>query len=228
MKIYKLDILSTKDLQNLTIMSELVPCYDTVLVIANTNGFEIRDLKYFLRHEEMERLTQYKTEISKINFAVSRGILNKALEVILGIPFEDIVILQSEYHKPYIKSNDEIQFNISHTTGCVVVGFSKENIGVDIEKVNHNFEFECILRECFTYREMKNIRMDVSMFYKYWTAKEAYLKYEGCGLIKNPKAIEVAYMDDQIIKIEDKVKKIKKDFIPFSLLSGEYVGAICI
>lgn len=228
MKIYKLEISNIKELKNLTIISEKINFYDAVLVMADTSEFTIRNLKCFLKHEEAKRLDQYKTEISKINFVVSRSILNKVLKTILRIPLEDIAILKNKYNKPYIKNKNAIKFNISHTTGYVVVGFSKRRIGVDIEKTNYDFEFECILKDCFTDREIKNIGMDTSMFYKYWTAKEAYLKCEGCGLMRSLKEIEVTYMNDQVIKIEDKVKRINKDLVKLSLSSGEYFGAICI
>ena len=188
----------------------------------------IKDLENFLKHEEIEKLTAYKSEVSKINFAVSRSILNKGFETILDIPFSDVIVLRDKYYKPYIKNQNEIKFNISHTDGYVVIGFSKRELGIDIEKVNDDFAFEDILENCFTFREIDNIGSNAPMFYKYWTAKEAYLKYEGYGLIRSPKEIEVIHMDDQIIKIEDKIKRINKDLIALNLSSGKYFGAICI
>lgn len=229
MKIYRIEISNIKELQSLTtIISETVKFYDAMLVTAKTSAFAIKDLENFLKHGEIKKLDEYKSEISKINFAVSRSVLNKSLETILKVPLEDVVILRDEYNKPYIKNNNEVKFNISHTDGYVVVGFSKRKIGVDIEKVNYDFEFECILRDCFMHREIKNMKFNAPMFYKYWTAKEAYLKCEGCGLIRSPKEIEVIHVDDQIIKIEDKVKRTNKDLAALSLSSGKYFGAICI
>lgn len=228
MKIYRLEISNIEELQNLTTLSEALNFYDVVLVIANTSKFATKDLENFLKHEEIKKLDEYKSEVSKINFAVSRNILNKVFEIILNTPLADVVVLRDEYNKPYIKNKNEIKFNISHTDGYVVVGFSKRKIGVDIEKVNYDFEFECILRDCFTHREIKNIGFDTSMFYKYWTAKEAYLKCEGCGLIRSPKEIEVIHVDDQIIKIKDNVKRVNKDLAALSLSSGEYFGTVCI
>ena len=229
MKIYRLEISNIKELKNLTAISEALKFFDIGLVIANTSAFMIKDLENFLKYEEIEKLDEYKSEVSKMNFAVSRSILNKSFETILDIPFADVIVLRDKYHKPYIKNQNGIKFNISHTDGYVVIGFSKRELGIDIEKVNYDFEFEDILENCFTFREINNIGFDASMFYKYWTAKEAYLKYEGCGLIRSPKEIEVIHMDDhQIIKIEDKRKRTNKDLIALNLSSGKYFGAICI
>ena len=229
MKIYRLEISNIKEFQNLTAISEALNFFDIGLVSTNTRAFMIKDLENFLKYKKIEKLDAYKAEVSKMNFAVSRSILNKSFETILRVPFADVIVLRDKHHKPYIKNQNGIKFNISHTDGYVVIGFSKRELGIDIEKVNYDFEFEYILNSCFTSREINNIGFDVSMFYKYWTAKEAYLKYEGCGLIRSPKEIEVIHMDDhQIIKIEDKRKRTNKDLIALNLSSGKYFGAICI
>lgn len=227
MKIYRIEISNKKELQNLSDISKALNFFDIVLAVSNTNEFMIKDLKRFLRKEELEKLDVYRSEVARINFAVSRSILNKSFEKILTVPFTDVVILRDKHNKPYIKNKIGIKFNISHTDGFVVIGFSKRELGVDIEKVNESFEFGDILEDCFTSGEIKNIGSDTSMFYKYWTAKEAYLKCEGYGLIRNPKEIEVIYIDDQRIKIEDKAKRLNKDLAVFSF-SPKYFGAICI
>ncbi len=227
MKIYRIEISDKKEIRSLIDISELLIFFDMVLVVSNTSKFMIKDLKKFLKEEELEKLDAYKSEVAKINFAVSRSLLNKAFEMILDIPIENVVVLRDKYNKPYIKNKSGVKFNISHTDGFVVIGFSKKELGIDIEKVNDGFAFEDILENCFTSREIKNIGSNTSMFYRYWTAKEAYLKYEGYGLMRNPKEIEVIYMDDRIIKIEDKVKSSNKVLAAFRI-SSKYFGAICI
>ncbi|VTS26987.1 4'-phosphopantetheinyl transferase [Streptococcus porcinus] len=227
MKIYRIEISDKKEIRSLIDISELLIFFDMVLVASNTSKFMIKDLKKFLKEEELEKLDAYKSEVAKINFAVSRSLLNKAFEMILDIPIENVVVLRDKYNKPYIKNKSGVKFNISHTDGFVVIGFSKKELGIDIEKVNDGFAFEDILENCFTSREIKNIGSNTSMFYRYWTAKEAYLKYEGHGLMRNPKEIEVIYMDDRIIKIEDKVKSSNKVLAAFRI-SSKYFGAICI
>ena len=228
MKIYRIEISNKKELQNLSDISKALIFSDIVLVISNTDRFMIEDLKNFLKEEELGKLDVYKSEVAKMNFAVSRSLLNKAFETILAVPFTEVLVLREKYHKPYIKNKSGIKFNISHTDGFVVIGFSKGELGVDIEKMNESFEFGDILEDCFTSGEIKSIGSDTSMFYKYWTAKEAYLKYEGYGLIRSPKEIEVIHMDDQIIKIEDKIKRTNKDLIVLNVSSDKYFGAICI
>lgn len=224
---YKLEISDIKEFQNLATIKEVLNFFNIVLVLTNTDSFRIKDLKNFLKEEELEKLDVYKSEVAKMNFAVSRSVLNKVFETILDIPIENVVVLRDRYNKPYIKNKSGVKFNISHTDGFVVIGFSKKELGIDIEKVNDGFAFEDILENCFTSREIKNIGSNIPMFYRYWTAKEAYLKYEGHGLMRNPKEIEVIYIDDRIIKIEDKVKSSNKVLAAFRI-SSKYFGAICI
>ena len=175
---YKLEISDIKEFQNLATIKEVLNFFNIVLVLTNTDSFRIKDLKNFLKEEELEKLDVYKSEVAKMNFAVSRSVLNKVFETILDIPIENVVVLRDRYNKPYIKNKSGVKFNISHTDGFVVIGFSKKELGIDIEKVNDGFAFEDILENCFTSREIKNIGSNIPMFYRYWTAKEAYLKYE--------------------------------------------------
>jgi putative holo-[acyl-carrier-protein] synthase len=136
MKIYRLEISDKKEIRSLIDISKLLIFFDMVLVVSNTSKFMIKDLKKFLKEEELEKLDAYKSEVAKINFAVSRSLLNKAFEMILDIPIENVVVLRDRYNKPYIKNKSGVKFNISHTDGFVVIGFSKKEFGIDIEKVN--------------------------------------------------------------------------------------------
>ena len=166
MKVYRIEISNKKELQNLVDIAKALNFFDIMLVVVNTDLFRIKDLKNFLKDDEIKKLDVYKSEVAKINFAVSRSILNKAFETISSVPFADVLVLRDKYNKPYIKNNSGIKFNISHTDGYVVIGFSKREIGIDIEKVNDDFAFEDILENCFTFREIDNIGFDAPMFYK--------------------------------------------------------------
>lgn len=134
MKIYRIEISDKKELRSLIDISRLLIFFDMVLVTSNTSEFMIKDLKNFLKEEEIEKLDAYKSEVAKINFAVSRSLLNKVFEMILGVPIENIVSFRDKHNKPYIENKSGVKFNISHTDGFVVIGFSKKELGIDIEK----------------------------------------------------------------------------------------------
>lgn len=107
----------------------------------------------------------------------------------------DIPITYNDYGKPLI---DNFHFNISHHGDYIVVGFSKTNIGIDISgetgrKINlHSF------RNCFTSLEFSMIQNEHD-FHKYWSAKEAFVKFLGKGLLIPLETISISFDNDQVI-----------------------------
>ena len=95
-----------------------------------------------------------------------------------------IVFHQTDFGKPFLR-NTSIHFNLSHCKNSFLIAFSLKPIGVDIEPIelikNHldvvNFAFseeERIVSENGTNKEQ---------FYAIWTAKEAFCKATGEGLV---------------------------------------------
>ena len=85
--------------------------------------------------------------------------------------------------KPYYY-NRNFEFNISHSGNYVVVAFSNQKIGVDIEKIA---EFDIAsVTDNFHPDEIEYINSSANTFesfFKIWTRKEAYLKATGKGII---------------------------------------------
>lgn len=75
--------------------------------------------------------------------------------------------------KPYFPEHPEVHFNISHTTGAVLVGVSDHPIGVDIERIRP-----------VSQRTMRRLA-DVSTeqdFFRNWVRREARTKRSGNGI----------------------------------------------
>jgi 4'-phosphopantetheinyl transferase len=92
--------------------------------------------------------------------------------------------------KPYIPST--LNFNISHSGNFVVVAFSIDPIGIDIEEVR-TMGFESIATS-FTSEEqafLRNRNFNKTDFYKMWVKKEAYLKATGVGIVKGLDSVNV-------------------------------------
>lgn len=227
MKVYKIELLTKDDFYKFEKLDERFYFYDVMLVVANTNEIKIRDLERWLSKSEIKSSKSYVSEIAKINFVISRVIVNIVFKEILKTDIENLNFQRESNNKPFIENPQGIKFNISHTDGCVIAGFSKREIGVDVEKINKRFSFQDILKECFVEKEINLIRNKHTLFFKYWTAKEAYLKWEGSGLLRNPKEIEILYVNESFIKIRDKNMKKAKTLKPIKL-SKNYVGALCI
>ena len=227
MKIEEYEIRNTKDFLTLENLKAKLSNNDLILIKAYTDKLlEEKSLSY-LTEEEIIKSKDYKSEIAKINYLVSRAILNLSLKGLLEKGINDLIVKRDKNNKPYLENTIGLKFNISHTEGLVLLAFSKREVGIDVEKINCQFEFKDILENCFTRDEIINIDNNIISFYRYWTAKEAYLKCDGIGLIRNLKEIEIISFENEFIKINDskrntisRLKSLNHD--------DKYVGAICL
>ncbi|WP_024833310.1 4'-phosphopantetheinyl transferase family protein [Ruminiclostridium josui] len=104
----------------------------------------------------------------------------------LGIK-EDKKIQFGKYGKPYIL-NSNIHFNISHSYPWVCLATSYTSVGVDIEC--KSVSDPCQVLDKFSDKEKAwlvgesadNPEVMKGRFRMLWSAKEAWLKYLGCGL----------------------------------------------
>ncbi|MBF0465877.1 MAG: 4'-phosphopantetheinyl transferase superfamily protein [Nitrospirae bacterium] len=91
-------------------------------------------------------------------------------------------ILINEWGRPFFKDSG-IDFNISHTDGCVVCIITDDGrVGIDIEFIKP-IDTDGFQKYMDTL-QWKEIATDSSCksFYKYWTMKESVIKAEGRGL----------------------------------------------
>lgn len=202
--------------------------FDNEVALLTINTSEFKDKYYtekFLKKEEIKHAQGFKSEVARINYIVSRSVVNKVFSFILRKDVEKIEVLNGKYKKPFVKNNKGIKFNISHTDGLVIVGFSQEEIGVDIEWINKRFEYKDIVNDCFTDSEIEYIGNDFFKFYELWTIREAYLKCDGIGLIRDMKEIEVINISKNWAEISDS-KGYNKQLRMIRGITG-YIGAIC-
>lgn len=88
----------------------------------------------------------------------------------------------NEYGKPY--KDNGIYFNVSHSYDYVIIGISKQNVGVDIEQIR---EFDPKLADY-----VFDFKVDNAYdFYLNWTKKESIIKYNGKGVSNKMKEIPI-------------------------------------
>ena len=227
MKIEEYEIRKINDFLTLEDLKDKLASNNLILIKAYTDKLLEEKLLSYLTEEEIIKSKDYKSEIAKINYLVSRAILNLTLKGLLEKGINDLTVKRDKNNKPYVENTLGLKFNISHTEGLVLLAFSKIEVGVDVEKINYKFEFKDILENCFTRDEIINIDNNIISFHRYWTAKEAYLKCDGIGLIRNLKEIEIISFENEFIKINDskrntisRLKSLNHD--------DKYVGAICL
>ena len=79
----------------------------------------------------------------------------------------------SSFGKPYFPDHPNVHFNISHTTGAVLVGLSDQPVGVDIEKIRPVSQ-----RAMERLADAKTERA----FFQSWVRREARAKRGGTGV----------------------------------------------
>lgn len=147
--------------------------------------------------DEQETYRRYRQPGSREMFLCSRSILREELAR-RGLP-HDAKIAFGEHQKPFLERYPERHFNVSHSAGAVMVGFSERPLGVDIERmvslrgeqlvaiagrVFHEAEVALLLRQPVEAERRR-------LFTKLWTLKESIVKALGVGFYADTKAIEV-------------------------------------
>ena len=79
----------------------------------------------------------------------------------------------TELGKPYFPEHPDVHFNISHTTGAVLVGVSGEPVGVDIEKIRP------VSRRAMQRLAAASTEKE---FFQSWVRREARSKRSGAGI----------------------------------------------
>lgn len=110
-----------------------------------------------------------------------------ALDFILEKIFQiKPLILIDKNGKPYIK-NYPIHFNLSHSENRVLLGFSHQPLGVDIEKINALSDLDLLIAYSLHSDEISSLMAlkpnhKINLFYSLWTKKEAIVKGIGIGM----------------------------------------------
>ena len=198
--------------------------YTVVVVIETNNSFMINECTPYLNKSQIENMFKYKKENDRINYAVTKTIVNLLFSRIEKIKYKEIRWQYGKYNKPYIENKSKIKFNISHTKGCSIVTFSRNNIGVDIENLKRNIDYSEIKNNFFMNSEKI---LTLNDFYKHWVSKEAYLKYKGVGLTQSLESVEVIDENDNAVKVIDRKNNIQKEILIFDKEKENFIFAIC-
>ena len=122
------------------------------------------------------------SNIRAIQYAHSRGYVREALSHILEIPALEIP-LHSPPGLPPELPDDMGYVSFSHCKDVLLIGWSLQNIGVDIERSDRIFESKKILNGFFSNNE-RNLLKDLnhkelnSEVLKLWVRKEAAIKWQ--------------------------------------------------
>ena len=151
-----------------------------------------------LSPSEDSRRKKFKTEKLRNRFAIRTAMFRILLANQLNCPIEDLSISQNKYGKPYIEDSG-LYFNASYSNELAVYAFSsREELGVDIEKVvpfpdEMETAKHVMTPDEYSLYHCLDGELATEFFYRLWTAKEAYMKLLGVGLYLEPRNISLEF-----------------------------------
>ena len=152
---------------------------------------KIDEYRATLSDDELKRAEQFTFPNKQEEYVVTRGLLRSALALVLKQDPGSFNFNYSESKKPYLKTEVDrqpIAFNVSHSHGQALVAISLgRKLGVDIEKIRPEVEFEKLASRFFSSAEHKALMEcaqaeRVAAFFATWTRKEAFVKAVGKGI----------------------------------------------
>ncbi len=175
----------------------------TVVLYVNINDFkfEFSSLANLLTLDEKNRAKRYRFQRDTFQYIFQSAVLRLLLADFLNCNPLQIDIRKRNDGKPFLEDNGKlnIHFNISHSGEFTVFAFNQFNeIGIDIEKIENIPDIIEIVDRYFTNREKLSIHSctineRLTLFYKFWTRKEAVLKALGVGLLKPLDSVDVSF-----------------------------------
>jgi 4'-phosphopantetheinyl transferase len=148
-------------------------------------------LRGCLTAEEKERAARFHLDRDRNRFVAARGTLRNILAQYLGQAPLQLQIYYGAEGKPALaldSTGRSLSFNLSHSEDIAVLALGWDrNIGIDVERIRTDIEYEDIARSHFSTDELMSLRAlppqdRVEGFFLAWTRKEAYLKARGNGL----------------------------------------------
>lgn len=146
----------------------------------------------WLSADEAARAGRFVSGQDRDRFIVAHGGLRNILGRYLSKAPSTLKFQGDPAGKPWLQGEDGVPsalcFNLSHSNGrCVVALAAGMPVGVDVELVRQDVECLKLANRFFAASEQRAVAAAESSqrgstFFRYWVAKEAYLKLKGVGL----------------------------------------------
>ena len=152
---------------------------------------QVQRLRGILTDDELDRANRFSFEIDRQRFIAARGTLRSILSRYITIYPGHLRFQYNQYGKPFLApecSTHQLNFNLSHSGSMALYAITRNReIGVDIERVRSDFEYEEIAERFFSANDVAILHTiptekKLEAFYNCWTRKEAYIKAHGKGL----------------------------------------------
>lgn len=151
----------------------------------------IGNIQPILSTDEQAKAAKFYFERDRRRYAAAHSILRILLGRYLDCDPLTIRFRTNSHGKPAIDTpvqEQRLTFNLSHSSALALLAFTCDReIGVDVEYMRSNVEYEQLARHSFSPNEQQTLLSLPSNtipqgFFNAWTRKEAYIKARGLGL----------------------------------------------
>lgn len=148
--------------------------------------------------EETRRATESfrNAKVRRLKW-LGEGMIRDLLENELRIQRGTYRMVRAEHGKPYVEGSPfPVFYNLSHSGDYVVCGLSDREVGIDVQQVGR-YRQE-LVRRFFHPDEIRQLEQCAEsgrndLFFRFWSAKESFLKYTGTGLSGSLSGFEVRF-----------------------------------
>lgn len=200
------------------------------LYLLSCDNIDCSNLSPFIQYLSPERQVKarnFRQEKDTVRTVLGEMLLRYALsqkapEYMPEIPLQ---FTYNPYGKPLLPDQPDISFNISHSGNWIACAVSDSEVGIDIEEINLDIDLN-IASHYFHKKEIELINTasaseSYQYFFRFWTAKESYLKCIGKGL---GEPLNNFYVSDNTLILEDKITSYH---INFYRILNNYALSVC-
>ncbi|MBE6692613.1 MAG: 4'-phosphopantetheinyl transferase superfamily protein [Ruminococcaceae bacterium] len=135
-----------------------------------------------LSEERKNAVSRMRFENDRKRSVLGEYLARKGISAQVGIPEKDIKILRTENGKPFC-DNSDMHFSIAHSGDNVVCAVDDSPVGIDVEVIRpldlRITKFACTERDLDFINTASTQTEKELLFFKLWTAKEAFIKFHG-------------------------------------------------
>ena len=201
-------------------------------------GDDLNYLRGLLATDEIYRTEQFRFARDRDRFMTSRGLLRMLLGSYMGARPRGIQFEYSAHGKPALApdfGDKRVCFNVAHSGEWVVLAFTRgRRIGIDIEKIRHDFDTAQIAERFFSITEREGLcqlsgEQLCQAFFRCWTRKEAFVKATGDGLSLPLSQFDVAFAPGEparLLQTRPVAAEAQNWFMEELSIHPDYAGAI--
>jgi 4'-phosphopantetheinyl transferase len=172
---------------NLQLDADSVTVFHTV--VPPLSEGQIKSLGGLLSSEEHERASRFVFAKDRQLFMVAHALLRFGLSEVAGA--RQWTFAADSYGKPELDppcGEPPLRFNLSHTNGLAACAIARGRpVGIDVEEINLKLDFQAIAKKALSAEEQRFMasrpsKEQTTLFFRFWTLKEAMVKAIGRGL----------------------------------------------